>query len=126
MAVPRRRPIIDVEVAATTPNGVLLGTPLRTDVLVDSGADVTMLEASLAGTLGIDLRGCPMEWVQGVGGVKPVWKAIVMMHLCDAWVHVPVAFALQQQPQLLGRDGAFDSLWVAFGHRHGLLLSSVA
>jgi hypothetical protein len=44
---PPRRPEIEVELAATSPGGAMLGQPIRTNVLVDSGADFTMLDPQL-------------------------------------------------------------------------------
>jgi hypothetical protein len=128
-AAASRRPIIEVEVAATNTSGVLLGSPLTTTVLVDSGADVTMLDGGLAPTLGINLAACPHGFVGGVGaGGVPVAEASVKFHLCDIWLDVPVHFTLNPigHPQLLGRAGAFDAVVWSFFHRHFMLLASAA
>ena len=128
---PDQRPMIDVEVAVTGSGGILVGRPLRTLVLVDSGADVTMLDGGLAATLGLDLSQpeFPRTTVGGVGqGGVPVALATVKMELCGRWIDVPVNFTLQpiQHPQLLGRAGAFDALLVAFVHRQTAVLAAAA
>lgn len=123
---PSSRPMLEVELAAVGPSGVLLGKPLRTTVLVDSGADVTMLDGGLASTLGIDLRACPQGTIGGVGvGGVPVASSVVKMRLCNRWVDVPVDFTLNpiQTPQLLGRSGAFDGITWAFVHNYTVVLA---
>ena len=61
-------PMVEVEVAATDPDGILLGEPRLTTVLVDSGADYTILDARLAPVLGIDLARCVPADTSVVGG----------------------------------------------------------
>jgi hypothetical protein len=112
-------------VAAVDQQGLLTGTPVRTAVLVDSGADVTMLDGALAQPLGIDLTQCQQSSVGGVGaGGVPVAIASVKMDLCGRWIDIPVNFTLNpiQHAQLLGRAGAFDALILGFVHsQHGIV-----
>lgn len=123
------RPIISVEIAAVAANGRLLGTPVRTTVLVDSGADVTMLDGALAQPLGIDLSRCQLDSVGGVGaGGVQVALSTVKMDLCGRWANVPVNFTLNPigHPQLLGRDGAFEALIVGFAHAQKTIIAVAA
>jgi hypothetical protein len=123
------RPILEVEIAAVNRQGVLQGRAIRTTVLVDSGADVTMLDGRLAPTLGIDLSRCPHTHVGGVGaGGVPVAVATLKMGLCDHWYEVPVNFTLNAigHTQLLGRAGAFDQVIFTFVHRHRVVMASAA
>lgn len=123
---PNPRPIVQVEVASVGPGGVLAGKPLTTSVLVDSGADVTMLDGGLAPTLGINLATCPQRVIGGVGsGGVPVAAATVKMRLCGHWFDIPVNFTLQpiQHPQLLGRSGAFERIFWAFMHDRAVVLA---
>jgi len=46
------------------------------------------------------------------------------MYLCGRWVDVPVDFVPGQMPQLLGRDGAFDALFLVFVHTLTFLLGA--
>lgn len=101
---------------ATSPLGVLLGQPVTTNFLVDSGADLTMIDSSYAVRLGIDLSSCPIIPIQGVGGSTQGRQATIKMLLCGQWLNVPVVFSANQEPQLLGRAGVFDNLLVAFAH----------
>ena len=121
---------------ATSPQGRLLGRPVKTNFLVDSGADLTVAHESHAATLGIDLSSVPVQYMEGVETAAksqqpsqqpqgvPFRRAMVKMHLCDKWVDVPVAFtAYLKPPGLLGREGAFDQITFAFVHRPGLLFA---
>ena len=123
---PGRRPEIEVDVATVTASNVLRGT-VRTTVLVDSGADYTMLDAAQAGPLGIDLAQCPVGYVSGIEGrAVPVRLARVLMYLCGRWVDVGVCFKSSQRPQLLGRQDVFDSLLITFFHQSNDLYASTA
>jgi hypothetical protein len=111
--------------ATVTPSGVLRGA-LRTTVLVDSGADCTLLHEAQARPLQVDLSQCPVEPMGGVGGQIPVRLSRVLMYLCGRWVSVEVGFAPNQRPQLLGRADVFDNLLIAFFHQtHNLYASTV-
>jgi len=123
---PNPRPIVQVEVASVGPGGVLAGKPLTTGVLVDSGADVTMLDGGLAPTLGVNLATCPQGVIGGVGsGGVPVAEATVKMRLCGHWFDIPVNFTLQPigHPQLLGRSGASERIFWAFMHDRAVVLA---
>jgi hypothetical protein len=125
-ADPNPRPFVEVEIAATGPGGVLVGKPITTAVLVDSGADATMLDGALGTTLGIDLASCPQYSIGGIGaGGVPVAKANVKMQFCGRWFDVPANFTLDpiQNPQLLGRLGAFEGIVWAFVHSQAVVLA---
>lgn len=114
-----------VEFAVTDPNGLLLGSA-TTNVLVDSGADITMLNADIAAQLGLDINAMTPGVMGGVGGnttayspAGPIWA-----NLCGRWVSIPVCFEPDRNPNLLGRQGAFESMYVAFLHGHALMLAS--
>lgn len=126
---PDQRPIVEVELAATTAEGILLGRSIRTSVLVDSGADVTMLDGGLAPALGLDLSlpAFPKGAVGGVGaGGVQVARADLKMEICGRWADVPVNFTLNPlgHVQLMGREGAFDAMLVAFLHGQYAMLAS--
>jgi Aspartyl protease len=118
-----RRPTIEVELAALTSSGVLLGTT-RTSVLIDSGADFTMLNSALAQRLGVDLAPIPFHQIGGIGGSVFGQQVVLKMHLCGQWVDVPVDFVIGQDAQLLGREGAFDALLVLFAHGISAVLAA--
>lgn len=119
-----RRPEIEVDIATVTGTGVLQGT-VRTTVLVDSGADCTLLDVATAEPLKIDLSKCRVENIGGIGGgLVQVWFSRVLMYLCGRWVSVEVGFTPRQRPQLLGRADVFDHLLIAFFHQANHLYAS--
>jgi hypothetical protein len=123
------RPIVQVEIASISPAGQLLGKPLTTSVLVDSGADVTMLDGGLATALGVNLAACPQGSIGGVGsGGVPVAATTIKMQLCGTWLDIPVNFTLQPitHPQLLGRSGAFERVFWGFMHDRAAVLAIAA
>jgi len=111
-------PDIEIEIAATSPLGALRGErSISTVVRVDSGATTTMLHDGYARHLGIDLSQVTREPVVGITGEQEWYPiALLDMRLCDQWLEVPVLFAPNRWPQLLGREGVFDHLFVAFAY----------
>jgi hypothetical protein len=116
-AVYSRVPEVEVEIAATSPLGVLRGRgSLTTPMLVDSGATTTMISSVYARHFGIDLDQCTLAEVVGISGHVEYWPIEMLdMYLCDEWFEVPVLF-YDGWPQLLGREVVFDYLNVAFGY----------
>lgn len=120
---PARRPMVQVELAAVDAAGTLLGTPVTTTLEVDSGADRSVIDNGLAPALGIDLASCATSEVQGVGGqLVGVPTANLKMLLLGRWLDVPVFFI--KGKLLLGREVAFDALYLGFMHKYGLLLAA--
>jgi len=120
-------PMIEVEVAAVTSQGVLRGQSIQTTVLVDSGAEYTLLDRRWIRPLGLhEWEGVTSE-MDGVGGGKVNGRLIkVLMGLSGGWLSVPVIFCDNPKPALLGREGAFEALWIAFLHGERRLLAAVA
>lgn len=122
--VAQRRPEMALELAAIDGLGALLGH-VKTSVLVDSGADTTTLNEDLAALLGLDVSTMPEVIMTGVGNtqIKVAYSDQVLAHLCGKWIRLPVLFQKGRSPNLLGRSGAFDSMYLAFAHRHSLMLA---
>jgi hypothetical protein len=110
--------MVEVEVAATDQLGILLGPPQRTTVLVDSGADYTMLDDRLPSVLGIPPSvGRPIT-LEGIANNEVVGRLIlVKIGLCGVSIDAPVMFCYRPDPPLLGRAGVFEQ--IAFSFRHG-------
>lgn len=104
----------------------MLGKPIRTEVLIDSGADLTMLDAGLAVTLGVNLATMPPYQVGGVGGAVIGRLYRLWLEICGRWILAPVVFAPNRSPQLLGRAAVFEQIDLAFMHRESLILASAA
>lgn len=124
-----RRPVVDIEFAATNHEGVLLGA-FTTGVLVDSGARNTILRQRDAVSLGLDLSDperYPREDARGIAPGGPPMstaQAVLKALICDRWLDIPVGFALTNWPvtRVLGREGVFDQVLLAFPHGERALL----
>jgi hypothetical protein len=98
-------------------------------VVVDSGADVTMLPKRFAAPLHVDLTSLGPREINVAGGLKvgcynKVW---VDAFLCGEWVGLPIVFfAGDEKDALLGRAGAFDALRLAFLHGPRVLYAALA
>jgi len=113
-----RGPVADFELAALDFSGVLSGT-YTTGMIIDSGAAFSLLDAEVAGHLGIDLSDRRYEKgrATGIAGQwLPTAEAPVQIRICDRWIEVPVRFATAGGPvrALLGRRGVFDRVALAF------------
>ena len=120
-ADPEGRPIIEVEFAATSREGRLLGST-QTGVLIDSGAPMTLLGYIDSIRLGLDL-GDPHYPRDRIGGIVPGFKlpvayAVIKVFLCGRWLNIPAAFSTSpvEVRNVLGRDGVFDRILFAFQH----------
>lgn len=120
-------PMVEIEVAATDPVGILLGTPRPTSVMVDSGSSITILDERLAPILGLDLAACPETTLETIGGheIPGRWR-YVKIGICGLWIDAPVVFQAQPQPQLLGRHSIFDRLAITFLQRDLRLFAAAA
>lgn len=120
-------PMVEIEVAATDSLGVLLGVPQPTSVMVDSGADITVLDQRLAPVLGLDLGACPETELTTVGGHKlPGRWRYLKIGICGLWIDAPVVFQSRPAPQVLGRHSIFERLAITFLQRDLRLLAVAA
>lgn len=87
-------------------------------MLVDTGADYTLLPHFLAQLLGINLiTDCKPIHTQGVGGTSKVYllKKKITVKLGEAKREIPVGFLSSDYvPPLLGRQEFFESFKVVF------------
>jgi len=122
-----REPMVEIEVAATDSSGILLGTAQRASVMVDSGADYTILDERLAPYLGVDLAQCRSTETIAFGGEKiPGRWRYLKIGICGQWIDAFTVFQQTPQPQILGRDGIFDRLAITFLQRDRQLLAAAA
>lgn len=110
------RPIVTVEFAAVDARGVLLGA-YQTGVLVDSGADRTLLGYDVSMALGLDLTEAPKERVDGIAGGIVCAQTMIMAELCGRWFRIPAMFPVPPVgvQNCLGRAGVFDHVGFALG-----------
>ena len=84
-----------------------------------------MLDASWLAPLGIGVGVCAPHNIGGVGGSVLGYRyPHLRANLCGKWVDLPTDFVVGQKTQLLGREGAFESLSIGFLHKHGLVLGA--
>lgn len=117
------RPLIRVEFAAVNEIGLLRGT-FQAVMLVDSGADLSMLPTEAMGWLGLDIDAMDEVMTLDPHGVEVAAPATwILARLCGQWAPVEVGFH-DNSPPILGRAGAFDALVLGFDHSQGLLLGA--
>ena len=108
----------------------VLGGQASVLVIVDSGADVTMLPWRFAAPLRVPLDDLPRATIRGAGGagVPCSGKIRLEAQLCGRWVELPVRFFTEdvRTDALLGREGAFDALHLAFAHSRQLMYAAPA
>ena len=108
--------MVEAEVAHIDPLGVWLGAE-RVSVLVDSGADYTIIDERYAPLLGVDLGHCMPVTTKVVGGRDiPGRSTALLIGLCGTWIDARVVFQHMEpgEPNLLGREDVFDRVGFAF------------
>jgi hypothetical protein len=120
----RRRPIVSVEIAAPAGGGIVPSA--RLEMLVDSGADRTMLLREFVEPLGVVLPDKP-DWTYTTadGRHAPGWNAQLLINVVGPWLLVPVTVR-EEGLSLLGREGVFEQIRFAFLHHAGVLLAGTA
>ena len=87
-------------------------------MIVDTGADYTLLPRFLAESLGVDLsKDCQVISTQGVGGRSEVYllKKKIKVRLEEFRREIPLGFLSNDQiPPLLGRQEFFETFRVIF------------
>lgn len=106
------RPYADVYLQKKDKSGWRLAT-----MVIDTGADYTILPNTYAGSLGIDLaKDCIPQTTHGVGGTETVYiyKGLVVK-LGSYTRKIPVGFLDRPDiPPLLGRHDFFETFKVVF------------
>ncbi|TSC65537.1 MAG: hypothetical protein CEO21_389 [Microgenomates group bacterium Gr01-1014_80] len=90
----------------------------KVDMIVDSGADYTLLPRFLASALGVSLsRDCMVVDTNGVGGRSKVYllRKKLLVKIGDYERSIPVGFLSSDYiPPLLGRKEFFETFKVTF------------
>jgi hypothetical protein len=94
-------------------NGRIL--PFNTTVLVDTGADSTVLDLQYAPSFGFKVPDLEKEKYSVVGGAAFLYSAkaheLIEVQIGRSWLVLPtLKFAANQEPNLLGRDAIFPRL----------------
>ena len=121
--------VVDFRSLDPVAGNVLLGQA-SVLVTVDSGSRVTMLPKRYAAPLRITLDERMKTTIPGAGGAKvPCYgRSWLEAQLCGQWVRLPVRFFAEEARTggLLGREGAFDALHLAFAHGRQLMYAAFA
>jgi hypothetical protein len=115
---PTGRPVVDVEFASIDRNGALMGAR-ETGVMVDTGAEITILGNDVALALGLNPKALPLRFLEGIvpGRRMPCGEGCVLARLCATWFEIPVIFPTEAVSvrNVLGRAGVFDQVRFGFG-----------
>ena len=107
------RPMLDVEVSGDKES-------MRLEGLVDSGTDITMMDAEIAKALGIDSASAKKGTASGVGGEKPgfLGKVRIKVPGFKKGMTTTVLFIEGLSfPVILGQDDFFRNFLVRFDRR---------
>lgn len=95
-------------------------------MIVDTGADYTLLPKHFSLRLGIDLKkDCQIFHTSGIGGVEKVYLAKNIKIRIGKWERrIPVGFIDKDNiPPLLGRQQFFETFEVFFSSNHTVTFS---
>lgn len=97
-------------------------------MIIDSGADYTLLPKRYAGVLGIRLEECEREKSVGIGGTETVYQYKNLPLKIGKWEHkIPVGFLEREDvPALMGRLGCIEEIKLIFEGRKSILQTSKA
>ncbi len=106
-----KKPLIEVELFHN-------GQSMKQMALLDSGADITTVNAEIAAYLGIDLKDCDEKVIAGVVG-QPTPAYLTEMDMSVSGFPETVRLRLLFVPGLkmnilLGQEGFFDAFRVSF------------
>lgn len=106
------RPMVDVDIVGRS------GVIIPTEALVDSGADVSLLDMSLARAAGVAIYPQLIEHISGVSGSIDVFPATITVQILGHRFRLRSRFAERIEPNLLGRDNFFRVFHVCFDEQN--------
>jgi len=108
------RPVADVAVEAN-------GEKIETGMLIDSGADVTMIPLALGRALGFQEDADEIKNLRGISGYGvPFITLEVQMTIGEQSFPAKIAWSLTEDaPLLLGRADVFDKFRITFDEAEG-------
>lgn len=88
-------------------------------LLVDSGAETTLLTKNDAKTLGIEIEKGKEIIIRGITiGLLRVFRHEVMVKIGEERMKIPVLFSTSDEsPRVLGREGIFDKFFILFDEK---------
>lgn len=96
------------------------------EMIIDSGADYSLLPKRYAAVLGIHLGECEEEKTVGIGGTETVYQYRHLPIKIGTWEQkIPVGFLEREDiPALMGRLGCMEVIKLIFDHRKSILETS--
>ncbi len=104
--------MLNVQIALPPPNSP---RTKRFEVVIDSGATRCLFDSSLAEYIGIDLKTCPVEVTQGIGGDAVTYIHDIALFVPGGPIVIKAGFK-ENLPVagLLGMNGFFEHFRVVF------------
>ena len=90
------------------------GVMFETSMIVDSGADITVLSKRMSDIMGIDVENGEEKIFRGIVGEIIAYVHRIPLSIDGREVEVRVAFALAEVPNLLGRLDIFRNFEIRF------------
>ena len=90
--------------------------PLLYPALVDSGAIISLFNAKIAKTLGIEFKQGKKRHLNGIKGIITAYEHLIPMTIEDVSFDCKIAFSdeLEINMNLLGKDNFFDRFIISF------------
>jgi hypothetical protein len=126
----QQRPIVLTNLRNVDPATKRLTGATRLPLLVDSGADITMIPDNFARVLGVNVALLQEHSLLGIGGDEVCrGPQILTAQLCGLWLPIPVMFfpaSRHSHRPVLGRKGAFEAMDLVFQHKSRRMLATLA
>ena len=86
------------------------------EMIIDTGADYSLLPKRYAAVLGINLDECTLEKTVGIGGIEKVYQYKNLSIKIGNWEKkIPVGFLEKEDvPALMGRLGCIETIQLTF------------
>jgi hypothetical protein len=92
------------------------------EMIIDTGADYSLLPKRYAAILGISMDECEAEQTVGIGGIETIFQyKNLPIKIGDWQKKIPVGFLEKEDvPALMGRLGCIEALKVTFNGRQSI------
>lgn len=106
-------PVIEIGVSSKTKH-------LRIDILIDSGATLSVFRSEIAEELGIIIEQGEEIFLGGVGGRIRGFRHLLKFDIANKELRVPVVFSDEYLVRfnLLGREGVFKNFKILFNEKN--------
>jgi len=99
------------------------GVMFETSMIVDSGADITVLSKRMGDIMGVDVEKGEEKIFRGIVGELIAYVHRIPLFIDGRELEVRVAFALAEVPNLLGRLDIFRNFEISFRKEEDICFS---